>query len=145
MTKISEVLEGIKTRISENVCEGTAVMIMDDIPAVVEETGVYIISPSFEQISQTPYISGERYVEYDINIYGVTHIVDKDDDTDVGVNVVEALKVGENIMDTCFPVNMRNIGTAQIAGFNVGSETWIPTGYLLTAYQITLNFVDFIE
>lgn len=145
MTEISTVLEGIKSRISENVCDNTNVMIMDDIPAVVEESGVYIISPSFEQIAQTPYIGGARYVEYNVNIYGVTHVIDKDTDKNVGDNVIEALKIGEEIMELSFPSDDRFIGTAQIKGYNVGSETWIPAGYLLTAYQITLNFVDFIE
>ena len=79
------------------------------------------------------------------SIYGVTHVVDKDRADNVGDNVIEALKIGEQIMDKCFPVKERNIGTAQIASYSVGSETWIPDGYLLTAYQITLSFVDFIE
>lgn len=145
MTKISEVVEGIKSRFVSKVDANTKVMVMDDIPAVVDEAGVYIISPSFEQIVQTPYIGGARYVEYDIRIYGVTHVVDKDYAENVGDNVIEALKIGEQIMDECFPFGMRDIGTAQIASYSVGSETWIPDGYLLTAYQITLSFVDFIE
>lgn len=145
MTKISEVVEGIKSRFVSIVDANTKVMVMDDIPAVVEEAGVYIISPSFEQIVQTPYIGGARYVEYDIRIYGVTHVIDKDYAENVGDNVIEALKIGEQIMDDCFPIDMRYIGTAQIASYSVGSETWIPDGYLLTAYQITLSFVDFIE
>lgn len=143
MTEISEVISGIKTRMSENL--GMMVMIMDDIPAVVEEAGVYIISPSFEQINHTPYIGGTRYVEYNVNIYGVTHVVDKDTAENVGDNVIEALRIGEDVMQKCFPVGDRYIGTAQIQSYTVGSETWIPDGYLLTAYQITLTFVDFIE
>ena len=145
MTKISEVVEGIKSRFVSKVNANTKVMVMDDIPAVVDEAGVYIISPSFEQIVQTPYIGGTRYVEYDIRIYGVTHVVDKDYAENVGDNVIEALKIGEQIMEECFPVSTRCIGTAQIVSYSVGSETWIPDGYLLTAYQITLSFVDFIE
>lgn len=145
MTKISEVITGIKARFEGAVDEHTKVMVMDDIPAVVDEAGVYIISPSFEQITQTPYIGGTRYVEYNVRIYGVTHVVDKDYVGNVGDNVVEALKIGEQIMEECFPVDERFIGTSQISSYTVGSETWIPDGYLLTAYQITLNFVDFIE
>lgn len=145
MTNISEVLSGIKDRIVSEVDSSTKVMIMDDIPAVVNECGVYIISPSFEQINQTPYVGGARYVEYDVNIYGVTHVVDKDTELNVGDNVIEALKIGEQIMNHCFSKNERFIGTAQISSYSVGSETWIPAGYLLTAYQITLRFVDFIE
>jgi hypothetical protein len=145
MTKISDVISGIKDRFVSKVDANTKVMIMDDIPAVVDVAGVYIVSPSFEQIIQTPYIGGTRYVEYDVRIYGVTHVVDKDRADNVGDNVVEALKIGEQIMEECFPVNERYIGTSQIASYSVGSETWIPDGYLLTAYQITLSFVDFIE
>lgn len=145
MTKISEVITGIKERMVSEVDANTKVMIMDDIPAVVEEVGVYIITPSFEQINQTPYIGGQRYVEYDVTIYGVTHVIDKDTDLTVGENVIEALHIGEEIMERCFAPGDRYIGTAQIRSYSVGSETWIPAGYLLTAYQITLSFVDFVE
>lgn len=145
MTKISEVISGIKARMVSEVDTNTKVMVMDDIPAVVEEAGVYIISPSFEQISQTPYVGGQRFVEYDVAIYGVTHVIDKDTDLTVGDNVLEALQIGEEIMERCFPIDKRRIGTAQIRSYSVGSETWIPAGYLLTAYQITLSFVDFVE
>ena len=126
MTKISEVVDGIKSRFVSKVDANTKVMVMDDIPAVVDEAGVYIISPSFEQIVQTPYIGGTRYVEYDIRIYGVTHVIDKDYAENIGDNVIEALKIGEQIMEECFPVSTRYIGTAQIASYSVGSETWIP-------------------
>lgn len=143
MTEISNVIAGIKARAEENL--DAVVMVMDDIPAVVEEAGVYIISPSFEQITHTPYIGGTSYVEYTVNIYGVTHVIDKDTDKNVGENVIEALKIGEDVMNKCFPIGSRSIGTAQIQSFTIGSETWIPDGYLLTAYQLTLTFVDFIE
>ena len=144
MTKVSEVITGIKEKVDAYVDDDTLVFVTDDIPAVVKVDGIYIISPKPQNIVKTLYMGGD-YVEFDVRIYGVVHVIDVNSIDNLGDNVLKALEDAEEFLEGCFPLHNRRIGGANISKTDCGSDTWVSSATILTPWILNLHFMLYTE
>jgi hypothetical protein len=144
MTKVSDVIKGVKARVDAYVTDDTLVFVTDDIPAVVKVGGIYIISPKPQDIVKTMYMSGD-YVEFNVRIYGVVHVIDVNSIDNLGDNVLKALEDAEAFLAGCFPLHDRRIGGANISQTDCGSDTWVSSATILTPWILNLHFKSYTE
>lgn len=144
MTKVSEVIRGIKTKVDSYVDDDTLVFITDDIPATVRVGGIYIISPKPQEIKRVMYMGGD-YVEFDVRIYGVVHVIDVNSIDNLGDNVLKALEDAEAFLAGCFPMHGRRVGGAHISDADCGSDTWVSAATILTPWILNLHFKTYTE